>query len=146
MKAKLPSQADAGLARARRLLHNHRARARLDGQHLDYGLVELRDLLARSLTCAYCRRPLAWDASVDHRTPTSKGGRHAFDNLAVACARCNGLKGSMGESDFRELLTWLVQHPRAAVDLERRLISGGTIYAAKRRSRRGADFGPSGPS
>jgi DNA-directed RNA polymerase specialized sigma24 family protein len=71
MKLPLP-QADALLARARRLLHDHRTRAKRDGAVLNYGLPEVRQLLAATC-CAYCGMPVAWDASIDHRTPTILG-------------------------------------------------------------------------
>lgn len=41
--------------------------------------------------CAYCDGPHEHD---DHIVPLSRGGAHALDNLAPACARCNLSKGS----------------------------------------------------
>jgi 5-methylcytosine-specific restriction endonuclease McrA len=130
-----PPQQDALLARARRLLSDHRARARKDGATLDYGLPQLMELLAGNPTCAYCRAPVAWDASIDHRTPTGRGGKHALENLAVVCKRCNLLKGCLTEPEFREVLTLLaLLHPTARADVERRLTSGGQVYAGKRKA------------
>jgi 5-methylcytosine-specific restriction endonuclease McrA len=145
MKAKLPNQADANLARARRLLHDHRTRAKRDGCQLDYALTDLQRLIAEHPLCAYCRAPVSFAVQVDHRTPIARGGRHQLANLAVCCSRCNALKGQLTEVEFRELLSFLAQHPRVAADLERRLLAGAARYAPKRRSRRGADFGPSVP-
>jgi 5-methylcytosine-specific restriction endonuclease McrA len=118
------------LARARRLLGDHRTRAKRDGAILDYGLAELRQLLAAAPLCAYCRQPVAWDASLDHITPTSRGGAHALHNLAVCCARCNGIKGSLTGAEMEFLLEFLADlHPTARQDLERRLLAGGCRYA-----------------
>jgi 5-methylcytosine-specific restriction endonuclease McrA len=130
---KLPgAQVDALLARARRLLKDHRARARRVGAALDYGLAQLRALLADSPCCAYCHSPVAWDAQVDHRTPTSRGGSHSLNNLSICCARCNSLKGLLTEDEFRQLRELLaLLHPRAAEDLARRLIAGGARYGAR---------------
>jgi len=83
------TQADAMLARARRLLSDHRARAKRHGATLDYTLAGARQLLESSPCCFYCNLPLAWNAQLDHRTPIRRGGRHAFNNLAVCCPRCN---------------------------------------------------------
>jgi 5-methylcytosine-specific restriction endonuclease McrA len=41
--------------------------------------------------CQYCgtRR----DLTLDHVIPSSRGGQHAWNNLATACKRCNAKKG-----------------------------------------------------
>jgi len=31
----------------------------------------------------------------DHREPHSEGGETVYENLAVACKRCNGMKSNM---------------------------------------------------
>lgn len=40
------------------------------------------------------------DATVDHIVPKAKGGTNAFDNLALACRRCNHAKGDRDLDDF----------------------------------------------
>ncbi|HEY8532548.1 MAG TPA: HNH endonuclease [Micromonospora sp.] len=40
--------------------------------------------------CAYCRGPAE---TIDHVVPRSRGGRHAWDNVVAACAKCNHAKG-----------------------------------------------------
>ena len=40
--------------------------------------------------CAYCRGPAE---TIDHVMPRSRGGRHAWENVVAACARCNHTKG-----------------------------------------------------
>jgi 5-methylcytosine-specific restriction endonuclease McrA len=93
---KLPiTQADAGLTRARRLLHDHRSRAKRDGAALDYGLPEVRQMLAAATCCRWCRMPVGWDATLDHVQPISRGGRHALANVAVCCRRRNFIKGAL---------------------------------------------------
>jgi 5-methylcytosine-specific restriction endonuclease McrA len=127
-------QAHAALGRARRLLHDHRTRAKKDGAALDYGLAELRQLLESSPCCQYCRLPVGWNVSLDHRTPISRGGKHQLSNLAVCCSRCNSLKGMATESEFRELLRFLgLLHPVASQDLERRLLAGSQVYTGRKR-------------
>ena len=133
MRAKTLGQADALTVRARRLLYDHRARAKRDGAALAYGLADVRQLLESSPCCLYCGLPVAWDVQLDHRQPIARGGKHVLDNLAVCCQRCNSLKGQLLESEFRALLVMLSGlHPVARQDVERRLLAGGRRYALSR--------------
>jgi 5-methylcytosine-specific restriction endonuclease McrA len=98
---------------------------------------QLRQLLEEHPLCEYCRLPVAWDVSLDHRQPINRGGRHQLANLAVCCSRCNAIKGQLAEAEFRQQLTLLASlHPTAAADLERRLLSGGKRYRPNRSRRR----------
>src|SRR3954454_21104366 len=46
-----------------------------------------RAIFARDgFRCAYWRGPAE---TIDHVLPRSRGGRHAWDNVVAACARCN---------------------------------------------------------
>ena len=40
--------------------------------------------------CAYCKGPAE---TIDHVLPRSRGGRHAWENVVAACAKCNHTKG-----------------------------------------------------
>jgi 5-methylcytosine-specific restriction endonuclease McrA len=40
--------------------------------------------------CVYCRGPAE---TIDHVMPRSRGGRHIWENVVAACARCNHSKG-----------------------------------------------------
>ena len=42
--------------------------------------------------CAYCG--MQGNMTIDHITPLSKGGEHSSQNVAPACAECNGKKGT----------------------------------------------------
>jgi 5-methylcytosine-specific restriction endonuclease McrA len=44
------------------------------------------------------------DCSLEHLTPTSRGGTDDIENLAAACRSCNNEKGQMLESEYREFL------------------------------------------
>lgn len=50
--------------------------------------------------CAYCRAPAE---TLDHIMPRSRGGRHAWENVVAACAKCNHRKGDRtpGELGWR---------------------------------------------
>ena len=60
--------------------------------------------------CAYCRQPvhIPLDASghipnaatLDHIIPKAKGGTNAFENYALACARCNHMKADRDLAEF----------------------------------------------
>jgi 5-methylcytosine-specific restriction endonuclease McrA len=56
------------------------------------------------MTCEYCGHSVAASglASKDHRTPVSRGGSNGIENLALSCIRCNLLKATLTESEFRE--------------------------------------------
>ncbi|MEZ5205012.1 MAG: HNH endonuclease [Acidimicrobiales bacterium] len=54
--------------------------------------------------CAYCG---AKGSTVDHVVPRSRGGRHDWDNVVLACQPCNSRKGD-------RLLTELGWHLRTA--------------------------------
>ena len=55
--------------------------------------VNRREILRRDkYQCQYCdsRKRL----TLDHVIPRSKGGKHTWDNVVIACERCNSLKGA----------------------------------------------------
>ena len=46
--------------------------------------------------CQYCKKKIGYDFSTyDHVVPRYHGGRTNWDNIVLACSRCNKLKGSM---------------------------------------------------
>lgn len=60
--------------------------------------------------CYYCKESIFRDGKIipygiDHKQPTSLGGKDVFENWALACNTCNNLKGSMPEEYFVELLS-----------------------------------------
>lgn len=68
----------------------------------------LRRLMFRgknSVKCEYCKRYLSREnATFDHVVPQSKGGYHKQKNGALACKRCNNLKGSMTKGTFLQAI------------------------------------------
>ena len=45
--------------------------------------------------CQYCSKKVTVsNATIDHVIPKSRGGDHTWENLVIACAKCNGKKGS----------------------------------------------------
>ena len=46
-------------------------------------------------TCQYCsKRVTLSNATIDHVIPKSRGGDHTWENLVIACSKCNSKKGS----------------------------------------------------
>ena len=51
--------------------------------------------LRDSGTCQYCSKKVTCSkATIDHVIPKSKGGQHTWENLVIACTKCNGKKGN----------------------------------------------------
>lgn len=71
-----------------------------------YRTVRDRMWLAGLRACHYCARKLTLErectdsATVDHKTPISRGGANAAANYALACWACNQVKGDMTEAEF----------------------------------------------
>lgn len=58
-----------------------------------------------SAKCEYCRKRITREtATFDHVTPQSAGGYHKQKNGALACRRCNSLKGSMAKGTFLQAI------------------------------------------
>ena len=60
-----------------------------------------RAIFARDQSrCQYCDRAAE---NIDHVSPKSRGGRHAWDNVVAACRRCNARKEDrlLSECDLR---------------------------------------------
>lgn len=55
-------------------------------------------------------------ATLDHRTPLSRGGTWKLSNLACACAPCNRRKGDATEGEYRHITA--VGGPEAAKHLK----------------------------
>ncbi|HEY9612200.1 HNH endonuclease [Allocoleopsis sp.] len=54
--------------------------------------VNRREVLRRDKhTCQYCGSTK--HLTLDHVIPRSKGGKHTWDNVVIACERCNSRKG-----------------------------------------------------
>lgn len=77
-------------------------------------LDEIRELTyaAYGTNCKYSSRQLTLENIVyDHVIPISKGGPSTKDNIQIISRFANNMKGSLTESDFLTLLTWINQLP-----------------------------------
>ena len=64
----------------------------------------LLELLKLQKDCASCSRPFTEDlvATLDHKRPISRGGRHELDNLHLLCFSCNSSKKDKTWEEFCE--------------------------------------------
>ena len=45
--------------------------------------------------CQYCQKIVTVsNATIDHVIPKSRGGQHTWENLVIACSKCNGKKAN----------------------------------------------------
>lgn len=60
-----------------------------DAEHIDLAKLYRRD----NGICGVCKRPVkASQASIDHVTPISKGGKHLWTNVQLTHLKCNQKK------------------------------------------------------
>ena len=60
--------------------------------HKDIPLTRRNIMHRDNYTCQYCGKKN--DLTIDHIIPRSRGGKDTWDNVTVACLRCNVSKGS----------------------------------------------------
>ncbi len=74
-----------------------------------------KNLLERDgYRCQYCLRGLRpQEATLDHVTPRSRGGKRSWENLVVACARCNRRKANRTPREARMALRCVPRRPPA---------------------------------
>ena len=54
-----------------------------------------------TLTCVYCKQPISFgEDTLDHKVPKTRGGTNEYDNLAIACQRCNNTKHTQTYDEF----------------------------------------------
>jgi len=58
-----------------------------------------------TLTCEYCKKPIEIGKdNLEHKTPLSRSGTNNYENLCVACERCNYKKNNKTVEEFMEYL------------------------------------------
>ena len=54
-----------------------------------------------TLTCIYCLKPIEFRQDhLEHKIPLSRGGSNEYDNLAIACYKCNLSKSNKTEEEY----------------------------------------------
>lgn len=58
-----------------------------------------------TLTCYLCEKPIEIGKdNLEHKTPLCRGGTNFYENLEVACAKCNNRKHAKTEQEFKDML------------------------------------------
>lgn len=56
-----------------------------------------------TLTCIYCFNPILFGQdTLEHKQPLSRNGTNEYNNLAIACKRCNSSKRNKTEEEYRK--------------------------------------------
>ena len=68
-------------------------------------------------TCFYCgEKVTSENATLDHLTPQSKGGKHTKDNLKTSCLVCNSIKSGKTYEEAAPYLLKSIQERRQKVE------------------------------
>ena len=64
--------------------------------------------------CEYCGRTIKkeWNMCIDHIKASSKGGSNKFNNLALACRRCNSIKRDRSVQELwksEKFVNWVLE-------------------------------------
>lgn len=89
----------------------HKRRARRNQVPFEEGITRVALRKRGGDFCAYCKVELNFvraknrefspaDATIEHRLPLSRGGKHMWANVVLACRACNLSKGSKTEEEF----------------------------------------------
>lgn len=58
-----------------------------------------------TLTCYLCYNPIKFGKDhLEHKIPLSRGGMNKYNNLAIACQKCNCRKNNKTETEYKEAL------------------------------------------
>jgi 5-methylcytosine-specific restriction endonuclease McrA len=85
-----------------------------------------KNLLHRDAnSCQYCRKS-GEEMTLDHVIPRSRGGQDTWENIVVACVRCNVRKGSRTPKEAEMPLLKQPSRPHSSLYFEvHRQINGG---------------------
>ena len=120
---------------ARQWRTSSKARAKKGGHNIGQ-IPSIDDVYAHLKTlpwqCCYCGTALGKlkqdKPNLDHRRPICRGGDASLANLGLACWPCNGSKGPLLESEFRDLLDTVRSWPDKGKSLLIRLRGGYWSY------------------
>jgi hypothetical protein len=86
-------------------IKQHRRRARKRNQMGAWPMPEVEAIRLlwdeQSGKCAYCSETLGSAYHVDHKNPLARGGLHGYENICLACPRCNWEKGLMTDQEYQ---------------------------------------------
>lgn len=92
----------------------HQRRAQMYGSEWDPGITRAALREIHGDACMYCgvdmdfmergRKQAPTRATVEHIIPLSRGGSHTWENMAIACSKCNCTKRDKTPEEFAEYL------------------------------------------
>jgi len=87
----------------------HNFRTRSEKRNIKSGIIQqvYEDNIKKygTLTCYLCLKAIEFRKDhLEHKTPLSRGGTNAIENLDIACQHCNNTKHTKTEAEFRELI------------------------------------------
>lgn len=68
------------------------------------GREEREEMLRKArYRCYYCAKQIktTLEMRLDHKTPLARGGEDKRANIAISCVRCDYIKGTLTEKEFR---------------------------------------------
>lgn len=82
-----------------KILHKRRALKKIAGGFFDERDIK-RILESQKYKCAYCRKSVKKNMSIDHIKALSKGGSNDKKNIQICCKSCNSRKNAKDPIDF----------------------------------------------
>lgn len=100
--------------------HGHIRRARRASVPFEPGITKTALRKRDGDACAYCGRLMVFrratnrtfrddDATIEHRVPLARGGKHVWSNVVLACRECNLSKNQKTETEFFEYRNAIAQ-------------------------------------
>lgn len=110
-KARYEKHKDKRIALSENQMHIRRARR--NQTPFESGITRLALRKRDGDECAYCKVTMNFtratgrkfsgvDATIEHRLPLSRGGKHLWNNVVLACRDCNMSKNQKTELEFEE--------------------------------------------
>ena len=118
------------MARTQNIYRHQKDRAKERKIPFEITREDIREVAADAIgkPCRYCQVPVTYlNFSIDHKTPTQRGGTQTKDNIECICDRCNQIKGNMTPDEFMAILNTAKTQlePVAYAHLLARLRAGG---------------------
>lgn len=74
------------------------------------------------ISCPYCEKAIPLnEISWDHLIPLHRGGQNEMENLQFVCMKCNFLKGTLLDDEYKILITFFKTNPGLQLLYEQRI-------------------------
>lgn len=96
LAAKKYRKTDKGKLASRCGHYNYRGSGKVDKDYVNE--------LLKGDVCYYCGERITGKKTIDHKTPSARGGTNENENLVLCCVHCNTQKNDKTEEEYREWL------------------------------------------